>query len=191
MKAYFLFIAAGLMGSAAAAQTGSDFRGFMWGTSFNDVLANEKATFLFKENDNLLEYKDTLAGSDCNVSYSFNDNNKLISGNYIFTRRYPNPQLYVEDYMMFKNLLISKYGKPVTEKVIWSNNTADTEKHNYGQALADGNLKLITTWTTGRSIIQVIAAGYDKRPTVYIHYTARTLNKLQDARLLNEALKKL
>src|SRR5260221_13527722 len=89
----------------------SDFRNFNWGSSVAQVKTGERGNPILKIRDNQLFYDDKLAGSDCQVVYIFNDNNKLISGNYAFTRRYPNPQLYLQDYDVFKTLLIEKYGK--------------------------------------------------------------------------------
>lgn len=175
----------------ANAQTEPDFRGFQWGASFEQVLSGEKAPFFFREGERLLEFRDNLAGNSCDVSYSFNENNKLVSGNYVFTKRYPNPQFYIEDYNTFKTLLVSKYGKPISEKELWAANTPMVEKHSYGQALADEHLKLVSTWTTNRSVIQIIAAGYEKHPAVYIHYMIKTPAELQDTSALKAAIKKL
>ena len=170
----------------------TDFRGFTWGNALDKVQADEKAHFLFKEGNDELEYKDILGGSDCDVVYIFNDNDKLTSGMYIFSKKYSNPQLYLQDYNKFKALLTEKYGKPLSDKENWLNKTTVAEKHNYGQAVADGNLSLNAVWNTGRSLIKIVLlTTNDKRPSLQIHYTAQSLDELENKEDLKEALKKL
>ena len=43
-----------------------------------------------------------LAGSDCEIIYQFNDNDKFVGGTYNFTKRFANPQFYITDYNKFK-----------------------------------------------------------------------------------------
>src|SRR3978361_512963 len=148
-----LFLAASVLIAAIGtshAQT-NDFRGFNWGSPINQIQTSEKATLALKIKDDELEYNEQLAGSDCNLFYIFNDNDKLISGMYYFTKKYDNPQLYLQDYAKFKALLAKKYGKAISEKEYWNHNTPPTEKHNYGQAVADGDLALNTVWETSTS----------------------------------------
>ena len=178
--------------SGSFGQTSStDFRSFAWGASFNDVQTNEKSDFLIKDKNDMLQYKDKLAGYDCDVVYSFNENDKLISGNYIFTKRYTNPQIYLQDYSTFKKLLTQKYGKPNSDKLNWSNNASSSEKHNYGLAIVDGSLTLTTVWTTERSIVQIVLISFNRIPSLHIHYTAKSLDELQNGDELQKALKKL
>lgn len=194
MKQLLLFIVLStvLTKSSCYAQAAvNDFRGFNWGSSFEQVLGGETSRFLFKENDDLLEYQDQLAGMDCNVSYSFNNNNKLVSANYSFTKRYINPQLYIEDYNTFKNLLIQKYGIPSAESQTWTAVVPESERNNPAQAIADGNLKLISSWATERSNIQIVLSGNSRGPILHIHYTCKSLDELQDKTMIQTALKKL
>jgi hypothetical protein len=167
------------------------FRGFAWGESIANVQAGEKAKLEFKEGNDELNYHDLLAGSDCNVSYIFNDNDKLESGVYLFTKKYSNPQLYLQDYNKFKTLLTQKYGKPASEKEAWQNNTPLAEKHNYGQAIADGNLSMNTLWDAGNTTVKIILVSFDKHPSLQIHYTSKSLDELENKQVLKEALNKL
>lgn len=170
---------------------GNGFRGFAWGESIANVQAGEKSKLEFKEGNDELNYHDLLAGSDCNVSYIFNDNDKLESGVYLFTKKYSNPQLYLQDYNKFKALLTQKYGKPASEKKAWQNNTPSTEKPNYGQAIADGNLSMNTVWDAGNTTVKIILVSFDKHPSLQIHYTTKSLDELENKQALKEALDKL
>src|SRR5690348_433122 len=86
----------------------NDFRGFTWGDPMLKVQAIEKAKFLLKTKNNVLQYKHQLAGAECNVIYTFNDNDKLVSGIYVFTRAYSDPQLPVQDFKKYVTLLTEK-----------------------------------------------------------------------------------
>lgn len=187
--AAFIIMMTGGISSIKAQIT--DFRGFDWGSAFNKVQAGEKSQLIANINNDELEYKDKLGGSDCEVLYIFNDNDKLESGMYIFSKKYSNPQLYLQDYNKFKTLLIEKYGKPSVEKENWNNAMPGTEKLNYGQAIADGNLTLSTFWNTARSVIKIVLISIDRRPSLQIHYTARSLDELENKEELKNALNKL
>ena len=192
MKLFFSTLIFLLTYNCIFAQTPNDFRGFSWGNSLEQVQANEKSKFILKEKDDALEYVDQLAGSDCSVIYTFNDNNKLISGVYVFTKNYSNPQLYVQDFNKFKALLIKKYGKPKQEKENWgSNYLADSDKERYGQSIATGHLTLNADWDTERSMIKIDLISSEKKPSLRIHYTTKTLNELENKEQLEQALSKL
>jgi len=177
-------------GTCLNAQT-KDFRGFSWGNPLQEIQSSEKSKLLAKSGNDELIYQDELGGSDCSVVYIFNDNDKLESGMYVFSKKYSNPELYLQDYNKFKSLLIEKYGKPVSEKENWSASTVVAEKHNYGQAIADEKLALNAEWNTGRSVIKIALISIDKHPSLQIQYTARSLDELENKDELKAALEKL
>ena len=168
-----------------------DFRGFTWGTSISSVEAAEKSKFIAKVNNDELTYKDILGGSYCDVIYIFNDNDKLASGLYVFTKKYSNPQLYIQDYNKFKALLTEKYGKPAFEKEKWNTNSTSLEDTNYTKAETENNDTQSAVWNTDRSVIKIILVTIDKMPNLQIHYTTRSLNELENKEELKAALKKL
>ncbi|HNY02788.1 MAG TPA: hypothetical protein PKG48_09390 [Bacteroidales bacterium] len=178
-------------GITCAQHATADFRGFSWGASFSQVQKDETARFVSKDLDDLLVYEDQLAGSDCRVNFQFNDNDKLVSGSYIFLKMYSVPQLVLQDYYKFKNLLATKYGKPMTEKEEWRANTTPADKQNYGQAISEGNLTLTSVWTTERSIIKITLISITDHPSLQIHYMAKGLDALESKEDLNKALPKL
>jgi len=191
MKKLFLVLAIIFSVKISSNAQTADFRGFSWGSSLSKVQSDEKSSLQIKAGDDELLYKDVLGGADCDVVYIFNDNDKLESGMYIFSKKYSNPQLYLQDYTKFKILLIQKYGKPVNEKEYWRNNTPLTEKHNYGQAITDGNLSMNTVWNTERSSVKIELITTNNHPSLQIHYTARSLDELENKTDLKNALGKL
>ncbi|MEI7509254.1 MAG: hypothetical protein WCJ62_07285 [Flavobacterium sp.] len=171
----------------------NDFRNFCWGTSFSKVKVTEKATFLNNNLNDALEYRERLGGSDCSLIYTFNDNDKLISGSYIFTKKYSSSQLYLQDYYKFKSLLILKYGKEIEEKEDWidKNNSSDTNKENYGEFIAQGKLNITTYWTTPTTNIKITLITKDKKPSIQIHYTTKNLSELENKIELEKIISKL
>ena len=166
----------------------NDFRGFAWGNTLNTVKTEEKATFVQKEKDDLLKYQDKLASADCDLIYVFNDNDKLVSGIYYFTKKHNNPQLYLQDYNKFKMLLSQKYGQPNVDRRIES---GDAQKETAPQELAEGKLSLVSTWTNDRSNIKLSLVEINQVPMLQIHYTANKLSELENPADLKEALLKL
>lgn len=198
MKSLLLTISALItFNSFTVAQTSSkDFRGFNWGSSITQVKTIEKSkpwqiNEVTNNIDDVLFYDDQLAGSDVTVIYQFNDDDKLINGSYIFGKKYSDPQLYLQDYEKFKELLTLKYGKPISDEEEWSSNTFPFIKENYGQAICDGYLNLITVWSTDNSIIKVVLLTLNNRPSLQIHHTAKLLNEFENKEALKASLPKL
>ena len=176
----------------ANAQTSkSDFRSFNWGASFNDVKKNEKAKFLSNVKDDLLIFDSQLAGSDCEIIYQFNDNDKFVGGTYNFTKRFANPQFYITDYNKFKTLLLQKYGTPKKETEEWSSNSSPTEKENWGQAVSDGLLDLNTLWETDRTVVKISLVTINNHPSLQIFYKVKSTDSLEDKNELQKALPEL
>ena len=191
MKQVITILAFISVSTIITAQKPGDFRGFSWGNSINQVQSSEKSKFILKDKDDALEYQDQLAGSDCSVIYTFNDNDKLINGVYVFTKNYSNSQLYVQDYNKFKDLLTKKYGKSKSEKENWGSNLQLIDKERYGQAIAEGKLNLNSDWETANSLIKIELVGVSGKPSLRIHYTTKTLNEMESKEQLELALGKL
>ena len=191
-KLLLVFITLITMVRVSVAQTTvKDFRDFSWGSTFDFVKNNEKAKMISQDKEDLISYTDDLGSSSVEVNYQFNDDGKLVSGTYIFTKIHSNPQLYIEDYSVFKKLLETKYGTPELNKEEWSSNTTPSDKENYGQAVVDGNLTLYSVWTTTRSLIKIILTTSNNRPYLQIHYTAKSLDELENKEEFLKALPKL
>ncbi len=191
MKTIILFtLVLSSFGFKASAQT-SDFRSFSWGSSLEQVQSAEKASFYYKLKNYELEYEDQLAGSDCNVIYIFNSNNKLVSGNYFFTKKYSNPQIYMQEYNKFKTLLSEKYGKASSDKESWSSHVTASEKHSFGQAVADGNLAINTVWINNHTQIKLALITIDKHPSLQIQYTSLAIDEMENKDDMKKALMKL
>lgn len=192
MKKIFFGLIMAIVGiNYSMAQT-SDFRIFSWGNPIEKVKSEEKAKFFSSKNDDELIFDDKLGGTKFKVLYIFNENNKLISGIYIFSKEYSNPELYYQDYSVFLKLLTEKYGKPTKEKETWNNTDAIYDKANKKQAIADKNLNLYAVWDTKRTTIKITLISIGNTiPSIQIHYTATSLDELQNQIDLKDALNKL
>ena len=148
----------------------TDFGRFNDCNSPGNVQSREKVQLHFKMGTKEPEYKDELDDSDYQIEYILNDNDKLACGIYVFSKKYSNPQLYLEDYKKFKVLLTEKFGKPVIEKENWNNNSIIEEKNNYGQAVAEN---ILTVWNTNRSVLKIVlVTTNEKYPGLQIYYTS-------------------
>ena len=177
--------------NSAFSQT-NDFRNFSWGNSREKIKNNEKATVFSQSQPDLLEYDDKLGSADFKVLYIFNENDHLISGIYIFSKVYKNPELYYYEYSKFLKLLIQKYGKPFNEKETWNIAALDFDKTNKKQAIADKILNLYAVWNTKKSSIKItlISIG-NELPSMQIHYTSNLLSEFENPADLKDAFNKL
>lgn len=170
----------------------TDFRTFSWGDPIAKVKSEEKARFYSAKNGDELLYDDKLGGTSFKVLYIFNENNKLISGIYMFSKAYSNTDLYYQDYTVFLKLLKEKYGAPTNEKETWNTTDPLYDKANKKQSIADKNLNLYAVWDTESTAIKItlISIG-NEAPSMQIHYTATALDTLKNQIDLKDALNKL
>ena len=192
MKKILLGVTVLILGIHHSLAQDNDFRDFTWGNSIEKVRADEKARFYSALKRDQLVYDDKLGSSHFKVLYIFNDNNKLISGNYIFLKNYNNTELYYQDYKVFFKLLTEKYGNPTNEKETWGAIDPTFDKTNKKQGIADKTLNLYAIWNTERTVIKItlISMGTDI-PSMQIHYTTATLDALENPIDLKDALSKL
>lgn len=181
-----------LLGGRLMAQTpATDFRNFNWGMPLETVQANENAPLVHQEKNAQLVYRDNLGGYNCDVSYGFNDQDKLVSGCYSFTQHYSDPQLLLADYANFKGLLLEKYGNQTGEIITRINDVPVTQTQAMLQAIHQGNVLMVTNWHTPRSFITLVLSSTNKVPNLSIQYTIASADQLTDRALLQTALSKL
>ena len=131
----------------------NDFRHGNWGASFYDIMAIDTSTLVMNIGQSELIYKDELAGAPCEAYYMFTTNDQLVSGRYIFTKQYVNPQGYVLLYDKFLNMLAGKYGEPDGEAQTWHPSFRELDRDAFGREIAQGNLSLSTSWATKTAMV--------------------------------------
>ena len=134
-----------------------DFRKTNWGMSKEQVKATEDkepddeyefdAMLGYDEDITVISYDVTISGKDFNCTYSFLED-KLYNGRYFFTGDHADKNLYIDDYEELKEILTKKYGKPMTDKMIWMNDLYKNDKSHWGMAIDEGDLIYETVWET-------------------------------------------
>lgn len=139
-----------------------DFRKTRWQMSKDEVKAGE--TFkLIEENkhnatvveeygfDEELIFEGNITGSKFHIRYFFL-NDKLINAMQLLVGYFDNKNIYIEEYLLTKELLIEKYGTPYIDNQIWQ---SDKFKGNEALALDAGDLHLNAAWENNRTRIDM------------------------------------
>jgi len=173
------------------AQESFNFRKSNWGMNADEVKSSEKSKLL-TENKGMLVYSDTVANVPCQVFYYFNNEGKLYRSGYIFINNYDNPSNYIAEYNKFKGFLIKKYGKPESNKEMWSVSDINKEASHWGPAIAHGDLSLETTWITPETICkQSLTSNANLKVYVQIDYTSKKIIEVENKLKTKEILDKL
>jgi len=135
----------------------SDFREAEWGMSKEQVKKLEKSDPLFLQNETLT-FKGKVANSAVHIIYEFADN-QLKKGTYKFTTNRVNPNVYLQDYAKVNEFLELKYGKPEYNKETWHNDVYKEKRGYHGLAIANGHLRLESSWESDKTIIVHLLSG--------------------------------
>ncbi len=139
-------------------KTGTDFRNAAWGMSADEVIATEGHQPDDKEKDAILYTDKEVAGLDAAVLFQFNSD-QLISGSYIIKEVHTNENAYIDDYNQLKEALISKYGEPTVDQIVWKDELYKDDPSEYGFAVSLGDLIYATSWPTQTGEIGLVLSG--------------------------------
>jgi hypothetical protein len=106
------------------------FRKTRWGMNVETVKKNEKSKLLSDKNDQIV-YETEVNGLDCYVVYEFL-RDKLAESRYSFTKTSTNKNDYILRFHRVKEILIKKYGKPISDDVDWDNELYRDDKSEWG-----------------------------------------------------------
>ena len=151
-----------------------DFRQATWGMTRAQVLATEtaKPSETRESTGEIIVRYDSmqLGGLACRMVYIF-ANDKLVRAKYVFDAEHREPNDFIRDYRAIEPLLHDMYGKPVSERAFWSDDSLQDEPKSYleqdrasatdilpsdqfaGPSIAAGHLKLYTRWQGDRTKI--------------------------------------
>lgn len=149
-------------GSVAA----EGFRGIPWGSSQEDVIAQEGVPD--ERNSTHMIYSVEVAGMEAGALLEFEDNG-LVTGNYVFTQQHRNEQNYVRDYFRVRDLLNEVYGKPTNTEHRIDYPYSKDDQSEWGQALATEHARLYTGWMSEETGIVLLLANTDQ-PMLGIQY---------------------
>jgi len=80
----------------------------------------------------------------------------------------------LEKYNEIKNAVIEKYGKPLTDKVVWTDKTYENDEENFEQAFKYGYVTMNCRWVVGENVILL---KWDYKNTMYLAYCHKNYEK--------------
>jgi hypothetical protein len=137
--------------------------------SKEQVRSLEKSTFI-QDTGKLLFFTGTISGMDTYILYGFKDG-VLNSGSYSIRENFVNENNYIERFEDLRKQLITKYGEPFLDDVIWKNNLYRDDPDRFGLAVSSGHLEYRTNFKgEGETIISLSLSGENYESKLGIMY---------------------
>lgn len=171
---YFI-VAFSLLFGHIYAQSKTDFRNTKWGMSRAEVKKLEKSE-LMELPPAFLAGDANVAGFDASLFYKFGSD-KLTEAFYIYKISHYVSNMYIDDYKKIKNILISKYGQPISDLTNWKSETAKAALLDDGLAISMGQLELTCKWDNGETQITHTIKGGDSKVVLLTVYTSKEFQK--------------
>ncbi len=158
-----------------------DFRKTNWGMNETQVKKIEDREILEIYEDGFA-YKDTINELDCKIIYQFLENKLYITG-YLFTELHTNYDFWIDDYQKIKEILIKKYGKPITSGMFWASDLYKEmwdNNQDLGTAVSMGYLIYYTEWDTPKTKIWIGLKGDNLDIDFRVTYESKELKEWAD-----------
>jgi len=141
-----------------------------WGES-QEVLRKTVAGTLERDEYGTLVYSHTLAGHGVVEGYEFEDGS-LIHGLCLFVQQPAHDvNEFIEFYGTVKSILISAYGVPLQDLMIWENDLYEPLPDYWGVAVQLGHLRFAALWETPEGTLAIELTGHHhSRLTVDYRY---------------------
>ena len=152
-----------------------DFRNVRWGMSVEAVKAAETSK-LSQDSPRKLVYDCTLADNETKLFYVFSASNKLARTKYFVTPDYINMIFYIRDFKLIQELMIKKYGKPVSISPRAISKSAIPEEE-WAAFLAAGELQVEVVWSLPTMDVQLTLSKVGEKPAIQIDYMSREYYK--------------
>jgi hypothetical protein len=164
--------------ASIAGMSQADFRNSNWGDSMQKIKQSEDSKIKV-QSDNAIIYLTKLAGFDAKLGYVF-AGDKLVRANYVIDKEHSNQNEYISDYEKLKSLIIKKYGEPVRDHTVWSNDLYKGDSDNYGLAVSIGHLAYYATWDAGKTEIGILLTGDNYKIYSMIEYAGIDFKEYED-----------
>ena len=148
-----------------------DFRKTRWGMSKEEVIQSEGKKPI-NEVATQIYYSDFILDRKVLVLYTI-INNKLRVGGYILEDEHTDKNIYIDDYNDFKEVLIDKYGSPMSDEVIWHNSLYINDTQRWGLAVSMGHLEYQCRWETERNVLILGLHGDNNEVSLHIAYIGK------------------
>lgn len=149
----------------------NNFRGTKWGMSREDVLNKESAT-LIKQSESRLLYHVVINNIICLIDYKFT-NNQLIQAAYYISEKSTTEIKYIDLYDQVKQDLTKAYGEPSSNIMNWKNDEFKNNIDKWETSIINGNLSLLTDWTTSGSTISLFLSGDGSSKSLLVNFKKR------------------
>jgi len=142
-----------------------------------EVKAREQEGKFWEENATLLGYSNiTINRLDVLLVYLFNKNDQAYGANYAIAQKHSNPTEYIRDFEDLKSLLVSKYGKPARDDVIWAGSDLYKDRPSqWGMAVITGDLQYFCMWDPPTTTVALVLKGDNYKPTFMIMYQSKSV----------------
>jgi len=167
----------------------ADFRGVVWGDDMEAVKIKETEKLIGDHQRNLI-YQGRLAGVKMYIVYEFR-NRRLIEGSYHNQSRHADKNEFIRDHEILKDLLQKKYGSPVLDRAIWTNDTYRADASQWGTAISLGHLSYVTEWETYNTKISAVLGGKDSNIQHVVKYTEKRSEEKEQKEREKRILEKL
>ncbi|NVN95442.1 MAG: hypothetical protein HXX18_09195 [Bacteroidetes bacterium] len=153
-----------------------DFRSTKWGMDSLQVRKSEKTKFVYSKK-NTLVYAGKIADMEAKIIYNFNSSNQLFRAFYniaLSNKDSKNPTNSVNAYLMFQDLLTTKYSEPFSKRSSTINGK-ELKQEEWASNLISDNLTLETKWKNENTEITLTLFSINDELFIEIIYA--TLNK--------------
>ncbi len=154
------------------------FRKTFWGMDHKQV-KNTEGGSPEKDDENIVAYRDTVAGVDTLVVYYFTQDH-LVRARYAFLSRHTNSNDYIDDFKKVKDAMEEKYGKPKADDVIWKKELYKDDPQNWGTAVSAGHLVYGASWDTPWTRIELQLFGDNFEVSLIAEYESKYYAGLED-----------
>lgn len=155
------------------------FRNTRWGMTKEQVLRIEGQPVHLENSKGLdiIQYPQRILNMECLVGYVFAEN-RLAKAKYSFLGKQGDKNQYVLEYQNIKNILISKYGRPLSEKALWHDPLYKGDDSNWGLAISQGHLELNSRWKDNETEILLRLSGGNNRLSLVVEYSGLEYKEL-------------
>ena len=154
-----------------------NFRKTKWGMTIQQVKESEPLEVAHSGN-NILGYNVKVLDKNVYLVYIFVEN-KLVRAKYILAEEHSNKNDFINDYKLFQDILIKKYGKPIKDDIYWRNNLYKKDTSNWGMAVGVGHLSYFSNWHSQDTDIVCFLYGDNFNIRCGVEYISNKLRQLE------------
>ncbi|MEM7487090.1 MAG: hypothetical protein AAF348_17925 [Bacteroidota bacterium] len=144
------------------------FQGLGWGSNANEIENTIKGLSYLNEK---YTKNDKIVGINALLVVRLEDNHISYMG-YVFNEKHSNDNLYVEDYLTIKKLLVQKYGKPKKDENYWRDDLYKNKYDKWGFAISIGDMVMESKWELPDTDIMLKLSGDNYKVSHILRYDA-------------------